>query len=72
MPLPLPTKILNICNPIDRQRLQAILNKLETDPNTFPLVDANLFNLFRDSFDDEQRQKIIFLLDFLTVLDGAV
>ena len=41
-------------------------------PNTFPLVDADLFILFRDSFDDEQPQEIIFLLDFLTVLDGAV
>ena len=67
----LPLIILNICNSIDRQRLLAILNKLETDPNTFPLVDDDLFILFRDNFDDEQRQEILFLLDLITVVDGV-
>ena len=70
--MPLPTTVLNICNSSDRQRLLVIFNKLETDPNTFPLMDADLFILFRDSFDRDQRQEIIFLLDFLSVLDAAV
>ena len=69
--MPLLATILDICNSIDRQRLLAILNKLETDPNTFPLVDDDLFILFRDNFDDEQRQEILFLLDLITVVDGV-
>ena len=70
--MPLPTKILDICNTFDRQRLLIILEKLENDPNTFPLVDPDLFILFRDNFNSDQRQEIIFLLDFLSVLDPTV
>ena len=68
----LPTKIFDICNSYDRQRILTILEKIENDPNTFPLVDVELFILFRDNFDSSQRQEIIFLLDFLSVLDNTV
>ena len=63
---------MDILNPSDRQRLLTVIEGLMRDPTTVPSIDADLFIMLRDAFNNDQLDQLIFLLDFISVLDTVV
>ena len=63
---------IDILNPSDRQRLLTVIEGLMRDPTTVPSIDADLFIMLRDAFNNDQLDQLIFLLDFISVLDTVV